>query len=664
MAYKFNPIKQDESGKQAKRVIWSTESLDMAIRGLTQGRRLLANPFYENDIRLLKGDLNYQRTEEEIQEWLKCKEDIIYFAENYCKLMTPLGIRQVELRDYQKKYLRHVTDNQLSIYLAVRQCGKTTSTAVALLHYICFNTDKNALVCGNKRKTAVEIVDKIKKIFYELPFFIKPGIYKWNEAEIALDNGCRIQGEATTTNSGIGFTIHWLLLDEFAHIPKNIAEPFYNNIFPTVTAAKAKCTITSTQNGRNLFYRLYKAAEEGISDYKPFKTDWYEVPEWDADKKCFVPRDEEWYNKQIANFGSLEAFNSQFGCDFDISSDGLINNNFLKKVQSNTKTYLNSPEISNGLLGNYWYFDTSYINRYLEKDKSLNLLKIIKNLPIVITIDISEGIGKDYTCFLINTFDRSKNNNKNIGKDSVYSLRNIGYFRSNKLSRQDQVKELLKFLIKFCDYDKTLVSIEYNTYGELFYQEILKQTDVNHEINSPNSFNNINNFDNEYLNQLMNFDRNVIVKYYTDPQNPKKWIPGIRLNSKNKPLACNLFKESFESSKFVCEDEKFLGELANFIKNPNNDSYAASFGNDDLVMSAIQTELLKSTTQFKMLYSELDGIFESIKKYLLDGSDNNLNINHTTINNTPDNSLNDYERFKMYMNNSSDSNNGNTLYDF
>ena len=661
--YKFNPIKQDESGKQAKRVIWSTESLDMAIQGLTQGRRLLANPFYENDIRLLKGDLNYQRTEEEIQEWLKCKDDIIYFAEHYCKLMTPLGIRQVELRDYQKKYLRHVTDNQLSIYLAVRQCGKTTSTAVALLHYICFNTDKNALVCGNKRKTAVEIVDKIKKIFYELPFFIKPGIYKWNEAEIALDNGCRIQGEATTTNSGIGFTIHWLLLDEFAHIPKNIAEPFYNNIFPTVTAAKAKCTITSTQNGRNLFYRLYKAAEEGISDYKPFKTDWYEVPEWDADKKCFVPRDEEWYNKQIANFGSLEAFNSQFGCDFDISSDGLINNNFLKKVQSNAKPYLNNPEISNGLLGNYWYFDNSYINRYLEKDKSLNLLKIIKNIPIVITIDISEGIGKDYTCFLVNTFDKFKQGNnptKNLNS-TQYILQNIGYFRTNKLSRQDQVKELLRFLIKFCDYDKTLVSIEYNTYGELFYQEILKQTDVSSEIN--NSTNSINSItDGEYLNQLMNFDRNVIVKYYTDPQNPKKWLPGIRLNSKNKPLACNLFKESFESSKFVCEDEKFLGELANFIKNPNNDSYAASFGNDDLVMSAVQTELLKSTTQFKMLYSELDGIFEKMNQVLL--SDNNLNINHTTINNIPNESLNDHERIKIYMDNSSNSNNGNTLYDF
>lgn len=592
MAYQFNPIKQDESGKKAKRVIWSTSAIEMAINGLAQGRELIANPFYERDIRLLKGDLNYQRTEEEIQEWIKCKNDIIYFAENYCKLMTPLGIKKVDLRDYQKRYLRHVTENQLSIYLACRQCGKTTTTAVALLHYICFNVEKNALVCGNKRKTAVEIIDKIQKIFYELPFFIKPGVYKWNQTEIAFDNGCRVQGEATTNNAGIGFTIHWLLLDEFAHIAKNIAEPFYNNIFPTVSAAKAKVTITSTQNGRNLFYRLYKAAEEGVSDYKAFKTDWYEVPEWDANKKQFVPRDENWYNKQIANFGSVEAFNSQFGCDFDISSDGLINNRVLKKVQAKTHTFVpgGGSELLLEKLSGYWVFDDNFISKYTVHKPDLNIIDLFKNLPLLLTIDISEGVGKDYTCFAIHTFDYLNKDNKESGK---YKMRLIGYYRCNSKPRPEQVKELIKFLTTFCNYDHTLVSIEYNTYGELFYQEILKQTE-----------------------DLMDFDRNVIIKYYVDPQNPKKWHPGIRLNSRNKPLACNLFKESFEEGKYDSGGcEVLLTELANFIKNPNNDSYAASFGNDDLVMCAIQTELTKNTTQYKMLISELDGILQKLDSW-------------------------------------------------
>ena len=64
----FNPVKEDTSGAQAKRMVWSTKSLDLAFEGLKQGRKLIANPFYENNTKLLKGDLVFDRTPEEIQE--------------------------------------------------------------------------------------------------------------------------------------------------------------------------------------------------------------------------------------------------------------------------------------------------------------------------------------------------------------------------------------------------------------------------------------------------------------------------------------------------------------------------------------------------------------------------------------------------------------------
>ena len=50
--YVFNPVKEDESGKMAKRMIWSSESIDIALKGIEQGRRLIANPFYENNTKL------------------------------------------------------------------------------------------------------------------------------------------------------------------------------------------------------------------------------------------------------------------------------------------------------------------------------------------------------------------------------------------------------------------------------------------------------------------------------------------------------------------------------------------------------------------------------------------------------------------------------------
>ncbi len=128
----FNPVKEDKDGVKSKRMIWSTKTVQAAIKGLDEGRKLVANPFYENNTKLLKGDLVFQRTNEEIEEWKRCMGDIIYFASG-CKLMTPEGIQHITLRDYQEKYLRHLVDHRLSIYLACRQCSK----CVSLISEVC-----------------------------------------------------------------------------------------------------------------------------------------------------------------------------------------------------------------------------------------------------------------------------------------------------------------------------------------------------------------------------------------------------------------------------------------------------------------------------------------------------------------------------------------------
>ena len=181
----FNPVKEDTAGIQAKRAIWSSKSLDLAYEGLKQGRKLVANPFYENNTKLLKGDLVFDRTPDEIQEWLRCKNDIIYFVEKYCKLMTPEGIRNVKLRDYQQNYLKHLMDHRLSIYLACRQCGKCNLLITNILIKINWEIFK---------KSYASYDDKLKKYFdrlyynkekdcYELPLFEIYNLYdksfKW-----------------------------------------------------------------------------------------------------------------------------------------------------------------------------------------------------------------------------------------------------------------------------------------------------------------------------------------------------------------------------------------------------------------------------------------------------------------------------------------------------
>lgn len=557
----FNPVKEDTAGIQAKRAIWSTRAINLALDGILQGRKLVANPFYENNTKLLKGDLVFERTDDEIEEWLRCKNDIIYFVEKYCKLMTPEGIKNVKLRDYQKNYLRHLEQHRLSIYLACRQCGKTTTSAVFMLHYILFNVDKNALVLGNKRKTAVEILDKAKKIYLELPYFLKPGIYKWNEGEIVLDNGCRLMAEATTINSGISFTFHCVLADEFAHIQPNILEKFYNNLFPTITAGKARFMITSTQNGYNLFYRLYKAAEVGDNEYSSFKTDWYEVPEWNPEKKCWEKRDENWHRRQVANYGSEEAFNKQFGTNFDVSASILISQNILKKKQQHLVKFI-EKEMPGVKYSNFWKWHPDF--------DPINCAKEF----IICTTDIAEGGGGDYTICKVHRL---------IDPD-IDKVECIGYFKCNTIERDDAVLSIQHFISYMCNSEHVLLSFERNTYGELFVNKLIDN----------------------YMNNVpgcTKFDPSCIVKYWNDAGT--KFINGIKITSGNKSIHCLLYKEAYEKGTMINDSDEFMIELNNF-SDVGNGKYRAAFGHDDMVMAEIQMMFVFETTQYKIFKTEFE----------------------------------------------------------
>lgn len=552
----FNPIKVEETGAKAKRVIWSTKSLELALKGLNEGRRLVANPFYDNKVQLLKADLMFRRTPEEQEEWLKCKDDIIYFVEKYCKLLTPEGIQHVTLRPYQRKYLCHLSDNQLSICLQCRQSGKTTTTSLFMLHYLLFNIDKNALICSNKRKSAVEVVDKVKKIYNEIPYFLKPGIQKWNEAEIVMDNGCRVQAEATTINAGIGDTVHMLLLDEFAHVHPNIIDKFYNNIFPTVSAAKAKVAIISTQNGRNLFYKLYTAAVQHDSDYKAFKVEWRDVPEWDPIEHQWVERDDAWYNRQVANYGSVEALEKQMGTNFDLGSNTLVNQKTMKSV--NVTPFVNK-DIPGVYLSDCWYWHPNFDPMNLKKEY------------IVTTCDLAEGANQDYTIFSLYRM-------VNPGTDD---LELIGYFRSNTHPRDACARSLMNLYIIWINPNTTVLSFERNTYGEVFLKDI---SDLAGK-------------------ELPAWDPGVLVKYYTEAGT--KYHYGVKITAGNKTAHCVLFKESFERGKVIATAEQFIYELQNFCDDGSG-HYKASYGHDDMVMTAIQLEFVKKTLQYKMMREDFD----------------------------------------------------------
>lgn len=122
--FEFDPVKRDKGGKEAEAVIWSCSVLNKAVEAMKKGLPLKANPFIGKNTKLLKPDLVFKRTPEEIEDYMHCMEDPLYFATK-CFLMTPTGLQPVVLRDYQEDYIKHLQENRFSLFLSCRQSGKT-----------------------------------------------------------------------------------------------------------------------------------------------------------------------------------------------------------------------------------------------------------------------------------------------------------------------------------------------------------------------------------------------------------------------------------------------------------------------------------------------------------------------------------------------------------
>ena len=313
--------------------IWTSELVDDLVEkvekfGLDLGRT--KHPFFMNDISIRRGNTSFQYTKAEFDEVKKCKNDIIYFANKYVKVMQEHGIDSIKLYPYQEDMLLNYQKDRYNIVVGSRQIGKTVVAGIFLVWYMLFHYDKNIMLAGNKGMTAKEILDKAKMVIQNLPFFLKPAMVVWNQFSISSDANSRILATTTTDKAAIGFTIHLLFLDEFAHVRQNIQRSFYDNIYPVVSAGKAtKIIITSTPNGYDLFQEIFDKSLKGKNDYNSMEIPWWKVP----------GRDESWAKSEIGNMGE-EAFNEQFNCSFLRNDTLLLSGSQLRLVDEGKIKYV------------------------------------------------------------------------------------------------------------------------------------------------------------------------------------------------------------------------------------------------------------------------------------------------------------------------------------
>lgn len=536
-------------------------------------------PGYLGNKNLKPAGVKIEFTQEQVEEYIKCSKDPIYFAKKYVKVVTlDKGVTQFSLYDYQEELVRVLSNNRFVIGKLARQSGKTTTVGCCyLLHKILFNQNMSIAILANKLNTARDILSRIRESYEHLPWWLQQGILEWNKGSIHLENGSKITAAATSSSAIRGGSYNCIFLDEFAFVPTTVAEEFFSSVYPTITSGQStQMIIISTPKGLNMYYQLWRAAISGQSEYVPFEVNWRQVPQYPGGPL----RDDAWKEQQIKNTSERQ-FDAEFNCSFIGSSNTLIETSKLNQLTYGKPKQRNSE----GLL------------IYNEPIKA-NDEKNTEDRIYFMTVDVARGQGGDNSAFCV--FDISE-----------MPYRVVARFKSNVVSPL-----LLPSYIRAVGkkYNNAHVLVEVNDIGS-------QVADILH-------------YDLEYENLIKSAFKGHKGQMITETGMGAKRVQlGVRTTIPVKKLGCAVLKNLVEQDKLIVEDPDTIDELTTFIAD--GQSFTAEEGHtDDLVMCLVLFSwatrqdffegLTNKDVRLEMYKSDIEKIESDIIPMLIDdGQDMN-----------------------------------------
>lgn len=325
--------------------------------------------FYMGNPNVPSRGAEFEYTAEMVREIEKCKNDILYFAENFFFILIPgKGKEKIKLYKAQKRILKKMRNDRFFILLASRQVGKSTIMTIYLLWVALFFNDERILLVANKEATAIEIFGRIRMSYELMPNWLKSPIAEtYGKTGMDLENGSRIQISTTTGTAARGQAVSILVIDECAFIEEHLMDPFWASVFPIVSASStSKVFICSTPNGTgNLFHSLYTGAVDGKNGWVHDKIIWNEVP----------GRTQTWADKIKSGLASDEKWRQEYEVEFINTGTSSLNEtlykNLLKEIREPIEILME---------GKYKIWE--------HPDESR---------MYVAGVDVSEGVGSDFS---------------------------------------------------------------------------------------------------------------------------------------------------------------------------------------------------------------------------------------------------------------------------
>jgi hypothetical protein len=326
---------------------------------------------YLKDHRLPRHDANFEWSTEMLREIVKCRKDILHFAQNYFHIVNlDNGKMRINLYKPQKRILRSLIKHRFVIVCSSRQAGKTTLMTIYALWYTSFFDDKRVIIVANKENTAIQILKRVATAYRQLPNWLKAGVKQYGKKEIIFGNDSSVAISTTSASSLRGESINCLIIDEMAHVEEHIMQEFWASIIPTISSSrKTKVFAVSTPRGTgNMFHSIFTQAEKNEYAKDGFrwhaeKIHWWELPN----------RGKLWKRDQIDLLGGdIQMFEQEFNNAFLETGDAAIDYKVLDELNQNCRQPLMS-------------FDDGHYKIWEQPDER----KIYG-----IGVDVGEGIGK------------------------------------------------------------------------------------------------------------------------------------------------------------------------------------------------------------------------------------------------------------------------------
>lgn len=321
---------------------------------------------YKGYASLRKAGIKIEYTRPQLEEFLKCKNDPVYFIENYCKIVSlDKGLIKFKMHPYQKRMVRMLHENRFIASLLGRQMGKSITVAAYLIYCAIFKDNTTIAVLAHKATGAREVMSRIQLIYENLPEWLQHGVKSYNKGSLELENGSKIFTAATSANAVTGKSCSIVYIDEAAVISNTLFDEFFASAFPTLSSgSQTKMILTSTPRGYNHYYHIFKKAELNQNGFVTFKAHWSENPE----------RDQKWADAQKEKLGDL-LYQQEVECDWLGSSNTLISGGIISRMAT---------------------------ERYTYSKNGLDIIHApVKGHTYVMVVDTSRGVEGDYSAFTV-----------------------------------------------------------------------------------------------------------------------------------------------------------------------------------------------------------------------------------------------------------------------